>query len=603
MREVKHARGWMPLITSALRGEGLPIPAWAAYLLTVALCGVALAARRAIAPVDVGLPFLTFYPLVLAAALLFGTGPALLATALSAACADYFLLMPIGEFAVGPREGLLLGAFVLSGILISLLAHHVRAASRELRESEQRLRGLYEAPHVGIALTDVHGRYLQFNEAFRRICGYSVEELKALDYRTLTPAKYEAAESEQLARLARTGHYGPFEKEYVRKDGSLVPLQFSGALLRGSDGTDYIWSIVEDITERKKLETSLAAESARNRLFLRTASDGVHILDSAARVIEVSDSFCAMLGYERDEVLGMHPSQWDVNLAATLHRARVADLLTGNRARFATVHRRKDGTTLDVEVTAEGFELDGESYAFCSSRDVTEQRRLERAVLEAADREQRRLGHDLHDGLGQELTGIAMMAAALASAERRAGHAAADRATQLEDLTRRAIATCRAVARGLSPLGYASGGLVGALAEMTSLQREAYGANVRFDATRNAPLSLPADVADHLYRIAQEAVTNARRHANASVIEVTLDVEPESVRLEIRDDGAGLGPRPAGGAAGGMGLRIMQYRAAMIGARLRVGAGEHGGTTVVCTCPHAARGVASGGAADRAARA
>ena len=571
-------------ITTALRGENLPLTPAARYLVTLLLSLVALAARFALLPADAGLPFLTFYPVVIVAALVFGTGPAVLAIALGTALADYYFLSPIGSFAIGAGATLSAGMFVLTSGFTCVLAHHVRAASRELRESEQRLRGLYEAPHVGIALTDMQGRFLQFNEAFRGICGYTAEELKALDYWALTPPQYAAAEAEQLACLRRDGHYGPYEKEYVRKDGSRVPLQLNGALLHGSDGRDYIWSIIEDISVRRRLETRLASEAARNRIFLRTASDGVHILDSAGRVVEVSDSFCAMLGYTREELVGMHPSQWDASLAARAGRAGIAGLLPNQHARFTTVHTRKDGTTLDVEVIGESFELDGEQYAYCAARDITEQRRLERAVLEAADREQRRLGHDLHDGLGQELTGMSMLAAALAAAERRAGRPA-EQAAHLEELTRRAIATCRAVARGLSPLGYARGDLIEALGDLARLQRESYGADVRFEAIRNAPLNLTTDTADHLYRIAQEAVGNARRHAQAGVVEVTLDVEPALVRLEILDNGTGLPDAADQPGGAGMGLRIMRYRAALIGARLSVGPGDHRGTVVACECP------------------
>jgi PAS domain S-box-containing protein len=568
-----------------LRGEGVSLTPWARYPLTIVLCAIALLARFAMLPVDAGLAFLTFYPVVIASALILGTGPGLLAIVLGAASADYFFLRPIAAYAYGIREGLSVATFAFTGGLTCFLAHHVRSASRNLRESEQRLRGLYDAPHVGIALTDMSGRYLQFNDAFREICGYTAEELGALDYWTLTPKKYEAAEAEQLESLNRTGHYGPYEKEYRRKDGSLIPLQLNGALLKGGDGQSYIWSIVEDITERKKLEARLAAKSARNRLFLRNASDGVHILNAVGTVVEASDSFCSMLGYTRAEVIGMHPAQWDPRLSVTGNRARSSELLSGNRARFATVHRRKDGSTFDVEVTADRFDLDGESYVYCSSRDITEQKRLERAVLEAADGEQRRLGHDLHDGLGQELTGLSMLASALASSARKDGRPEADGVAQLEELTRRAIATCRAVARGLSPLGYTGGGLIEALEELVSLQRETYGADVRFEAIRAAPLRLPTDTANHLYRIAQEAVTNARRHGKAQTIEVTLDIEATSVRLEVLDNGTGFAPSSANSS--GMGLRIMRYRAAMIEARLSVGPGDHGGTLVACECPQA----------------
>jgi PAS domain S-box-containing protein len=565
-----------------LVGDGPALAPWLRYLLTLALCAAALAVRLAILPRDAGLAFLTFYPVVITAALLFGTGPGLLALALSAAGADVFFLQPIAAFASGGRQLVSLGVFAFTGILTCVLAHQLRRAARQVRDREQKLRGLYEAPHVGIALTDMQGRYLEFNDAFRKLCGYTTEELRALDYWALTPRKYEADEAAQLESLQRTGRYGPYEKEYVRKDGSLVPLQLNGALLRGRDGPSYIWSIVEDISERRALEKRVAAESARNRLFLRNASDGVHILDAAGRVVEASDSFCAMLGYARAEVIGMHPSQWDAHLTRAGGPAPATDLLADVPARFTAVHRRKDGTAFDVEVTADRFEVEGASYVYCSARDITEQRRLERAVLEAADGEQRRLGHDLHDGLGQELTGISILAAALAGEEAKAGRPAAEPLRQLEALSRRAIATCRAVARGLSPLGYARGGLIEALEEMVNLQRDGFGANARFEAIIVAPLRLAADAADHLYRIAQEAVSNARRHSEATAIEVTLDVQPASVRLEVVDNGVGLA-RPTSGASG-MGLRIMQYRASLIGARLSVGPGEHGGTLVACEC-------------------
>ena len=125
------------------------------------------------------------------------------------------------------------------------------------RESEAKLRGLYELSPLGIALTDMKGRYVEFNESFRRICGYSEEELKALDYWKLTPKKYEAEEARQLQSLSRVGHYGPFEKEYVRRDGTLVPLRLSGVLVTDRAGEEFIWSVVEDITERKQSEEDL----------------------------------------------------------------------------------------------------------------------------------------------------------------------------------------------------------------------------------------------------------------------------------------------------------------------------------------------------------
>ena len=148
-----------------------------------------------------------------------------------------------------------------------------KRAEDALRESEAKLRGLVELSPLGIALTDMKGRYVEFNESFRRISGYSEEELKELDYWALTPKKYEAEEAEQLKSLASVGHYGPYEKEYMCRDGTLVPLCLSGVLITDRDGKEFIWSIVQDITERKRSEQALhrTRDELEKRVQERTA--------------------------------------------------------------------------------------------------------------------------------------------------------------------------------------------------------------------------------------------------------------------------------------------------------------------------------------------
>jgi PAS domain S-box-containing protein len=111
---------------------------------------------------------------------------------------------------------------------------------------EEKLRGLYAHSPLGIALTDMQGRYIDFNKPFRHTCGYAEQELKTLDYWTLTPKEYEAQEAIQLQLLERTGYYGPYEKEYVHTDGSRIPLRLSGMLVTGPNGQPRIWSIVEN---------------------------------------------------------------------------------------------------------------------------------------------------------------------------------------------------------------------------------------------------------------------------------------------------------------------------------------------------------------------
>jgi diguanylate cyclase (GGDEF)-like protein/PAS domain S-box-containing protein len=157
-------------------------------------------------------------------------------------------------------------------------------AEQALRSSEEKLRGLFEMSPLGITLTDMSGRYVEFNEAFRQICGYSVEELNALGNWTLTPKNYEADEAHQLQSLTDTGRYGPYEKECVRKDGTLVPLQLNGVLVTGSDGRRYIWSIVEDISERKRADSALASREKYFRGLAELASDCYWETDQDGRI-------------------------------------------------------------------------------------------------------------------------------------------------------------------------------------------------------------------------------------------------------------------------------------------------------------------------------
>ena len=178
-----------------------------------------------------------------------------------------------------------------------------KRAEEALRESEDKLRGLYELSPIGIALTDMDGRYIEFNAAFQTICGYPPEELKTLDYWTLTPSRYAAGEARQLESLHSVGHYGPYEKEYIRKDGSLVPLRLHGMLITGTDGKKYIWSIVEDISDRKRIEADLQIAAIAFQ-----AQVGILVTDSNRVILRVNQALADSTGYSVEELLGQTPT-------------------------------------------------------------------------------------------------------------------------------------------------------------------------------------------------------------------------------------------------------------------------------------------------------
>jgi two-component system sensor kinase FixL len=223
-------------------------------------------------------------------------------------------------------------------------------------------------------------------------------------------------------------------------------------------------------------------------------------------------------------------------------------------------------------------------------RDVTDTRKaeserlhLEAALLDAVGREQRRFGTDLHDGLGQELTGLSLLLSALTDTARAAHSPHTADLQQAGAVAQHALQSCQTIARGLSPFGSTEGGLITALRDLVTRLKGPSGPSLEISVSEVSRLGLSPAASDHLYRIAQEALTNALKHAHANSIKVTLDVERERVRLEVCDDGGGV--EAVGKDTPGLGLRTMQYRASMIGARFEIAPIRPKGTRVICDCP------------------
>jgi signal transduction histidine kinase len=214
------------------------------------------------------------------------------------------------------------------------------------------------------------------------------------------------------------------------------------------------------------------------------------------------------------------------------------------------------------------LEVDGAPHVLCVYSNLTEQRQVERQIIDAVQRAQRRIGADLHDGLGQELTGIAMMLRSLQSDAADGARVGAAQIEEVVALINASIETARTMARGLAPIDPEHGGLVGALQRLVDSSSRQSGVRVELRNRVAAGVVFSPEESTHLFRIAQEAVSNALRHAEPRTVQVALDLEGGFATLSVRDDGRGFpdGSEPERG----LGLKTMRFRASMMRGDLEI---------------------------------
>jgi PAS domain S-box-containing protein len=217
-------------------------------------------------------------------------------------------------------------------------------------------------------------------------------------------------------------------------------------------------------------------------------------------------------------------------------------------------------------------------------QDVTERRVLESEIVQIAQREQNRIGIDLHDGLGQELTGISFMLAGLLTRVPESAERFRADLHRVETLVRSAVGMCRTLAQGVSPTARDHGGLITAVRELGVRIATLHGIEVHVRTHGRDP-ELEDATADHLYRIVQEAITNAIKHGKARKVVVAIAVNARRILVSITNDGRPIVNVPH---SEGMGLGIMRYRARLIGATVTIEPGPSGGTRVRCCLPQTA---------------
>ena len=326
---------------------------------------------------------------------------------------------------------------------------------------------------------------------------------------------------------------------------------------------------------------------ARLKAVFNTAVEGIVTIDEQGVIDSINPAAEAMFGWGPGELLGRNistlmPEPYRSRHDGYLHQYRE----TGHRRVIGVGRevfgRRKDGTVFPVDLSVGEFAVSGRRLFTGILRDITERRRLQSEVLRISEMSQQRIGQDLHDDLCQQLAGIEFLAQTLASRLHESGRPEAASADEVARLVRSATEYTRNLSHGMSPLRPGADSLVSALEELAVRTARHFDIQVDFHCP-NPVLFPEPQVATHLYRIAQEAVSNALRHGKARRVEIHVAQRDHECQVMVRDHGKGMPARLPKSA--GMGLRIMQYRAGIIGGSLSIQRHPSGGTAVACTVP------------------
>jgi PAS domain S-box-containing protein len=466
-----------------------------------------------------------------------------------------------------------------------------KRAEQRLRKSQEHaqfLADVLERSSQPFAVGYPNGRLMTCNGAYCELTGYTREGLRKVKWTTdLTPKEWQEVTAEAMEEIRRTGKPQRFEKAYIRKDGSRVPVEvFAHPIFDDEGDVQYYYSFLTDITERKQAEQALRESEERYRTLFEASADGILIADIKAKKFKYANpAICKMLGFSEEELVGMGVN--DIHPKEAIERA-ISEFEVQARGEKTLAEDlpclRKDGEIIYADINTTRVSLDGSECVVGFFRDITERKRLEGRLTTISGRERRRIGQDLHDGVGQHLTGIAFLSKVLERKLHAKSLPEAADAQNIANLVNQAINDVKGLARGLSPVDLSADGLMLALEEFAENVEKMFGISCVFRCKEDILID-EHFTALNLYRMVEEAVDNAIKHGKARNVLIGLNAMNDRITLVVKDDGVGL-PEVLD-KKNGMGLNIMNYRARSLGALLDVRRGERGGTVVTCSFSNA----------------
>ncbi|HWB53949.1 MAG TPA: PAS domain S-box protein [Tepidisphaeraceae bacterium] len=463
------------------------------------------------------------------------------------------------------------------------------------------------------------GTILGWNKGAERIFGYRQKEMVGQSIFRIIPPDRVREEKQILRRLSQGQHIDHYETRRRHKSGRIIDVSISVSPIRNRAGKIIgAFKIARDITEQKRAEANLRNSEQLMRAIVNTAADAILTIDEDGLIQSANLATERLFGYQTDELIGRNVRVLMPEPFHGEHDSYLRRYLRTGRAKIIGIGRevtglRKDGVMFPIHLAVGEVNLGGRRLFTGIIHDLRERHRLERQIIEASSNEQRRIGQDLHDGLCQDLIGIAFSIDAAGRALPPNMGGVAGHLAKIAASVRAAAGQARDLSHGLNPVDVRAGGLSVALENLSVKVTESFGVDCTFEWDQEA--HAPDDTsATHLYRIAQEAISNAIKHGKARKIEIGFYLRGADQVLSITDNGKGLpqsakdrirqgftvsGRDSASRTIVGIGLQTMQYRARVIGGTFAALSEKRGGTVVTCTLRRASCRANSGSTTNK----
>lgn len=445
---------------------------------------------------------------------------------------------------------------------------------------------LFDRSRLGLVTFDGDFRITSVNRGLMamlrssraKLLSSKIEDIVATDERrqvfswltTLSREGPPTLEFSVLGSLGRRRHVRAFATLIADKS---APRRAGGILL------------LADVTAQKKNDFSLLQQAEFNKTLLNQTSALIVVYDTKGIVHHISRAVEELFGYSNETVRGK--CIWKIGVMpqseVARSRKRLRELEGGRPTIQSTMRlftNAGEARTMEIISTVVPNLNGGVDCIIATGTDITERERLQQEVLRVAEAEQARIGHDLHDGVGQSLTGVVALVEALEAKAEGTQLALTKRVREQLQFTIREV---RRLAHGMTPVAIRERGLAEALLMLAETVRESHRTACVAEMDENVGHPAP-DVQIHLFRIAQEAVSNALRHGRATCVKMTLKrISAETCELRIQDNGTGMATGRAGNK--GIGLQVMRYRSEMIGGTLDVASKAGRGVCVQCRFP------------------